>query len=424
MYGWLDRRILGPALLWLALWASINSGPWVLETLPETPSGCIHFARALTPLVVLAIALFAVAKGRRPVGLPGPLKYWAAYAVIGLAGCTRAIDPLTSAYWIAAYLATLGALVLFLRSGDPLVRAIQLNQLSWLATALTLLVLLVAARNALFAETSTGVTAYGISNRLPEVAGMAMSIASGMGRFAGVTGIVAFAAAWYTAGPKRLLALAICLGSGLMVYWMQSRGAIFAFFFACMALLWLFEVRSRLLAFALAALAVLTVALDMLPQSLLAHIARGQSHAQLVSLTGRTRAWENGWEAAMESPLIGWGGQADRWLIGEHVHNAYFYALLQSGIPGAVLFIAGWLVSLWLLLCIFRLSPFRVRDDILVLMQVTGVLIFFAIRSIPEVSGAMFSIDLLILTPAMAYVALACEKNRPSKPITPTVPRI
>ena len=37
---------------------------------------------------------------------------------------------------------------------------------------------------------------------------------------------------------------------------------------------------------------------------------------------------------------------------------------------------------------------------------VGAILVFFTVRSIPEVSGAMFGIDLLILVPALAYLGV------------------
>lgn len=48
----------------------------------------------------------------------------------------------------------------------------------------------------------------------------------------------------------------------------------------------------------------------------------------------------------------------------------------------------------------------------IVLIQAGGILAFFTVRSIPEVCGAMFGVDLMVMLPAMAYLGLLDLEER------------
>ena len=153
------------------------------------------------------------------------------------------------------------------------------------------------------------------------------------------------------------------------------------------------------------AAAGLALAANLVPQSVVDHIERGEDSAELASLTGRTRDWETATEYIAKSPLVGWGAEADRWLFDTHVHNAYLYAAMQSGVPGALLF-AGGLVWVWIGVWRVATSGIAERLGSASFAQCLGLLAFFTVRSIPEVSGAMFAVDLMVMLPAMAYITV------------------
>ena len=70
----------------MALWVSINTGPWTLKHTPEGVWGWLHWIRTTFPLLIAAgCAAFALSRGSA-VGrmYPGPVKLWLAYGVIGL----------------------------------------------------------------------------------------------------------------------------------------------------------------------------------------------------------------------------------------------------------------------------------------------------------------------------------------------------
>jgi O-antigen ligase len=114
----------------------------------------------------------------------------------------------------------------------------------------------------------------------------------------------------------------------------------------------------------------------------------------------------------MESPLVGWGFQADRFLLGQHAHNAYLYALMTSGFVGGTAFVGG-LIWAWIIfLQVLRRGTADRLGQKVFLIQVGGLLAFFTVRSIPEVSGAMFGIDLMIMIPVLAYLGILNRQQK------------
>jgi O-antigen ligase len=122
------------------------------------------------------------------------------------------------------------------------------------------------------------------------------------------------------------------------------------------------------------------------------------------NLSGRTRIWEDGLDAIGDSLLLGHGFQADRLLLGTHIHNAFLQSLIQTGILGATAFMAavvlGWILTIRNLRNLNKLAPSTRHTMILT----TGLLVFLSIRSIPESTGAFFGVDLLILAPVLLYI--------------------
>ena len=122
--------------------------------------------------------------------------------------------------------------------------------------------------------------------------------------------------------------------------------------------------------------------------------------------TGRTNIWEAGWKFIEDSPLIGYGFQADRLVLGTHMHNATLHALIQTGFLGAIPFVCAvlwaWFILIKTLRNIDRLSPANKT----VLVQVAGMLVFLSVRSLPESTGAFFGIDWLLLGPLLLYLRM------------------
>jgi O-antigen ligase len=252
---------------------------------------------------------------------------------------------------------------------------------------------------------------------------MAMSRSSGVARFAAVPGIVAFAMLFYGRSKWRFLwLLPFGLFTGMIVA-MQSRGGLFGFA-AALGLVFVLH-KGRILWIILMVVVLgLAVTLDeALPEKVSEYVRRGQSAEGLYSMTGRTRAWDNAIDAFGNSPLIGRGHWADRFVIGEHVHNAPLQALLSAGIVGVVPFLASWAAGWRLFIRLMRRWQALSGQQRILLIQAGSVLTFFTVRSIPETTTASISVDLLVMIPVFAYLeTLDRELSRPRPAMIPPRP--
>ena len=124
----------------------------------------------------------------------------------------------------------------------------------------------------------------------------------------------------------------------------------------------------------------------------------------LFTLTGRTNVWGEGWELFKESPLLGYGFQADRLKLNAHMHNSYMHALVQTGILGTLPFVAA-LIFTWILLiqALRKLNQLPIAHKHLVI-QTGAILALLTVRTIPESTGAFFGIDWLFLAPILLYL--------------------
>jgi O-antigen ligase len=393
------------------LWLGISTGPWVLRTEVTGILSGLHYARTLFPFAVAAVSVLLLASAQNRVRLPGPLKLWSVYGLVGLAACIMSPEPFDALYWGVCYLAAIVAAWVYVQGPDPLAKAVQLNYLSWLMTTALLLVLVVAARDQLIVQTSAGFSAYGVVRRTGDVGGVLMSRASGMARFGAVPGIVALGFLLLARGWLRVACAVITFACAALVGLLHSRGAIVGFGLAAVFVTLLWGRTARQVGVVLLLLCVLGFAFDYFPERVkepvTEYILRGQSEIQFLSMTGRIDAWIAAWKEIKKSPIWGWGPQADRYLLGgAHVHNTYLYTMLEAGFLGTAAFVAG-LGWAWVLF--FRALRRGIAEKLgqrVFLVQVGGILAFFTIRSIPEVSGAMFGVDLMVMLPILAYLGI------------------
>jgi len=420
------KSLPGASILWLGLWFSINTGPWQLKRMPTGLLDTLHTMRAAFPLVVLF--LVALVPSRRYLDpaprIAGPVKMWLVYGVIGLLACTMSPRPLDAAYWGVAYLATFAVLAACMDRRDLLGSMARLNQFNWLVTAAFLAILVVVARDALFVGEGYGITGYGVVSRVGSVGEMAMSRSSGMARFAAVPGVAAFVLMWQARWIKKAFWAVPFSLSGAMIYLMQSRGAIVGFAFAVSFVLLFLSSRTRLAGVMVALLLVLAIIANAVPEEVLQHITRGASVEQLETMTGRTRTWENAWREIKRFPVWVWGGgpQADRFLIHEHAHNTYIYAMLEAGLLGTTAFVAG-LIWAWVLF--YRAIKSGIADFVgqrTLLIQAGGILAFFTVRSITEVSGPMFGVDTMVMLPILGYLWLLERERKKAIESGPLLP--
>jgi O-antigen ligase len=273
-------------------------------------------------------------------------------------------------------------------------------------------------RGALLAETSTGISGYGINDRLPTVGGMPMVRATGIARLAAIPALLSFVWLWNTRGVARAASAAVLAPTLYLVWVMQSRGATVSFAFAVSFVLILMGGGARRTGLLLASLMVMVFLLDFIPNDTIhhayLHATRGQEGQALSLMSGRSQIFGEVWRAIGQAPFIGYGPQADRSLTlrVNNAQDAFLYALLCGGFIGGSGFILGLGVTWVMLIRVLRRRDLLNPVERLTLIQTAGMLAFFTMRSYPENSAALYSVDLLVLLPAMVFIAEADRRLR------------
>lgn len=399
------RAMPFPILIWLMLWANINSGPWHLKN-HHGILGHIHAIRALLPFLAIFVAGIIIALRGVSSGFSwsSPVRLMALYGLIGIGSSMLSKKPTLALYWGCLYISVFVVLESFISKPDSIRHANQLVIANWFIVGTYALVLVVVGRHEMFGQ-GMKLIGYGIIHRIPTVMEMSMSRSSGIGRFAAVPAIIAFSRLLHAKGSLRFLWVIPFTLFTAVVITMQSRGAVFGLAVAICVVLLLHRANIRMI-FTIALIIISAIYIDKgIPDKTVRYIYRGQDRVAFLTLTGRTHTWERGWGLFKDSPLVGFGPQADRYsLHGEHMHNAYLYALTQSGIIGTVPFVVAWLLG-WLQFGRILRRRYDLPDQQrLLLFEAGAVFAFFTVRSIPEASAAFYGVDLLIMVPILAYI--------------------
>jgi O-antigen ligase len=352
---------------------------------------------------------------------------------------TLPVDPwFDYAYWAFAFCGAMVVTQFVLTGNDPVQAARQLNWVSWLIATLFLVVLMIFARDALFDQgVSSG---YDISNQVPTFNGVAMSRSSGLSRLAAVPAIIALVYIFRGRWLSRVIAGMVFSGAFYIIWFMQSRGALFAFLGAFLFTLFLGGRIAHRIGFALC-IAVLLFWLagtqsGGVLEDLWQHATRGTGEEGFQTMSGRPEIWQNAFDAIQQAPFIGYGAQGDRRMLGQmggenNAQNALIYALLNTGVIGTGFFLLAMLAAWWNLLWLLSIRRGLLQTDQLFVTIAGAMLVFNTFRSIPENNAALFSIDLLLQYPAMVYLAVLARKakcdlrklKRPNRQLTPATRR-
>ncbi len=400
-----------PTLCWLALWASINDGPWNIDLDRILGGGfaAIHGIRAAFPLVVLAIWIFHLL-GRSDTRMREPTLpewLWFFYAAVCLTASIGVENWFQWGYWGLAFIATLGAGEMYLAEcGGEIAGAASLNRLSWVAAAVVLAIIVYLGRGHLVVETPEGLSGYKVNTRMPMLAGMAMVRPTGISRFAAAVAIVACAAMWRTERWTRVAWIALFAGCAWLVWVMQSRGSLAALVAALGVVMLLLRGRARTIGILALALTAGAVGLDLVSHDTLHHLWRHATRADtnLVRMTGRTDIFQNAWQAILRAPIIGYGPRADRRIIFGDAQNGVLYSLLCGGFLGGGAWTLGLAIALVYLARALWRPDIVFAGDSTVFAQVAGLMVFFTLRTIPENTSALFSVDLMLQLPAIVYL--------------------
>ena len=209
-------------------------------------------------------------------------------------------------------------------------------------------------------------------------------------------------------GFKRLLWFAAILPSLVLLYIMESRGAAVSFVAAC-AFVLLFHGRAarwtgrdparrrrgrRLRR---------TDSPERRGGGRREVPARADREEQLTSLTGRTRAWDKAMVRDQGVPARGLrsarGPVPDQ---GARPQHLLLHAALRRPF-GTGFFVGGPAAGLAPApACRAPRGRHGRGDHWTTVLQVGGILVFFTARSVPEVSGAMFGVDTMLMVPALS----------------------
>jgi len=396
--------------MWVLAWLAISSGPWNFADFGNGMTGKLNALRAAFPLAILGLGLMLMARNQPRERSWAEKGMWC-YGIVALLACTGAPDWFQQAYWGFAFLGVLVTMELVLRSPRPMLALTWLNVLSWIATTVALVGMLFLARDVLIDPEAEG-SAYGMINRFQRAHGYLISRETGLSRMAVIPALVGLAFLLSGKAWQRVLGGAALVGSTSIIWIMQSRGALFAFLGGFLYVLLAGRGKGRGPQVLLAVLCAAVVFYFATPSDELRdiweHATRDTGAEGLITQSGRTDIWSNLISRWTESPLFGFGPQADR-LFHVNAQNAVIYALICGGVIGAAFFVAA-LVSATRALVRLTARGSSLPAPERKMLQITGgLLVFYLLRSIPENNAALFSVDLLLQYGAMIFL---CELQR------------
>ena len=293
----------------------------------------------------------------------------------------------------------------------------RLNWLSWAVTVAVLVGMLILARDVLMAPGADD-SAYGLINRFQAAHGYGIARETGLSRMAAIPAIISLALLLSGRGWRRWASVSVFLASVYVIWIMQSRGALFSFAGALFFVILFGQKRGRGAITFLSFVALVAIFLLTLSQSelldLWMHATRGTGVEGFATASGRYDIYSELLDKWMESPLFGYGPQADR-LYAENAQNAVLYALLCGGLIGATFFVAA-MISAWRALIALTSRAARLPERERLMFQITGaILVYATLRSLPENNAALFSVDLLLQYPAMLYISGLARQTRTSR---------
>ncbi len=391
--------------LWLLLWLGYNADPGYLmdPNFPNNNWEIFHAFRAFSPFVAAWIAgLVIVARSNRlQHWLSGPLGLMLLYAAAGLASSvTLSPDPLFASYFGIDYLAIVLVLLALVLVEDPLPDLRKVLSFTWImgiAITLSLLLAIPFLGAAAVAPEDVGPRAYG---SVHDIMGMAGTRNTGFARYAAISALVALPPI-LRKGNLFLRALwAIILAAALYALFTANGRTETIGFIGGLLFIMLGE-RSKRTANALITVAGATLlGLRGFYSAFYMYITR-TGHFDF-TMTGRVTTWQEGWRFIASSPWVGLGFQADRYTVGQHMHNAFLHVLIQAGLLGGLAMLLSVGITWYYILKYFILR--RPADKSLIPLEIPAVFMFVTISSFMESTFAYFSATWLLSAPIVAYV--------------------
>jgi O-antigen ligase len=408
------------SLLCFLVWAGYNTTIyyWLDPLYPKNFLNFIHGLRAFLPLLAAIVASWKLAhRPSLPIWLKhGPLALCLFYGGIGLASSfIVSVDPLGAVFWGLEYISVI-IVVLAVASGPDseahLERYISVNWGCCAVICLGLLAGIPLLGGGALGQTAgspLGVIAY--SRPREELMGMASTRNTGFGRFAAVVFVVGLAKLLHDRKNNKTIFIwtPLMLASGLALLLAQARTSWVSVVVATLLLLARAPTRWRVPIIMITLLALPFVFLTGFGHAFFLYLTRGRGFDP--TLTGRTVTWLQGWEALQQSPWVGLGFWADRFFLkGANMQSTFFAALVQAGFLGLI----PLLISLiWVWVGILRHYSIKPAGETSSLPgELLGVMTFFTVYSITEITCSFYSVGWMIMAPLFAHVQLRVHQRQ------------
>ena len=412
------RGLMLTSMLCLLVWSGYNSTIFYsMDPLfPKNFVNFVHGVRAFFPILAGVIAVGQLAQRRSlPKWLAfSPLTLLLLYAGIGLASSIFVSpEPIGSAYWAIQYISVIVVVIAVASCSEPEAHLARFISVNWGCCAAICLGLL-AGIPLLGGGTTThtvgsplGVMAYG---RVKDVMGVAAPRNTGFGRFAGILVLVGLAKLLHDRKDKKTVFIwtPLTLAAGAALLLSQARTSWVSVVVAAAVLLVRAPTRWRVPMIMLALLALPLVWLTGFGHAFILYLTRGRGFDP--TLTGRTATWANGWQALQQSPWVGLGFWADRYFLnGQNMQNTFLDALIQSGFLGAIPFV---IAIVWVWIGILRFYSTKPAGETSSLPgELLGVMTFFTVYSITEITCSFYSVGWMAMAPLFAHVQLRAYQD-------------
>jgi O-antigen ligase len=403
------------------VWSGYNSEIDYVRN-PQFPTdffNLVHGVRAFFPMIAAVIAAGMLARRR---SLPkwlgfSPLSLLILYSGLGLTSSIFVSpSPIDAVYWAFQYVSVIIVIMAVASTADPEAHLARFISVNWACCAIICMGLLAgipllgggAATPS--AGSPLGVEAYG---EVRDVAGMAGPRNTGFGRFAGIVLVVALAKMLHHRHDRKdnkalFMWTLLLLGAGLALFLAQARTSWVSGGVAVIVVLARAPNRWRVPILMLTLISLPLVLLTGLGHGFALYLTREQAFDP--TLTGRSTTWADGWQALQHSPWVGLGFWGDRYFLhGQNIHNAFLDALVQGGVLGFVPVLVA-IVWVWIGLLRFYATKSGTETSSLP-GEILGVMTFFAVYSITEVTFSFYSVGWMAMAPLFAHVQLRAYQN-------------
>lgn len=412
--------------LWLLLWGGLNTGPGQISDFlhAQSVTQILNGLRALLPIIAAYFACLAILMRYIPKSLfQAPLGLYLLYGMIGiLSSLLFSPEPVNALYWVGVYIsvfAILGAILSISKDPTP-VR--KLTELNWVIISALTVISFIFMFSQLFQLNLGDIVSFLLARRFEPrhfektILGMPMVRATGMGRYAGVLGLVAIARLLSPSKSQRQLWKILLVISFLVLWLTKSKTAILSWI---IGIFLIFGLQTRWkLAFSTVAGSLILLVTIVFFAPLFGHVTGVQASlppylTSIADLSGRISIWGAHWHLFRSFPILGYGFHSGKLILNLHAHNAILHSLVQTGLVGTIPFFLGFVIAWVTLFRLLRFCSNISAEEKYFLVEIAGVLAFLTARSLVESTGAFFGVDWLLLAPMLAYITILYREKIP-----------